>query len=130
MDVDTNGDGIITGTVSNAAWPTNAYLWADLAAATHGTSNYTLLMSPPTNAAANMTIPTGYGYALIADHGGTVTLNGGLADGTTFSQTVPASASNDVPVYVSLYDKTGFLFGWLNLTNLASTNAADGIDVD
>ncbi|MGP8200111.1 MAG: beta strand repeat-containing protein [Limisphaerales bacterium] len=124
MSLDTNGDGIITGTVSNAAWPTNAYLWADLAVAAHGTSSYTLLMAPPTNAAATTTIPTGYGYALIADHGGTVTLNGGLADGTTFNQTVPASASNDVPVYVSLYEKTGVLFGWLNLTNLANTNAA------
>ncbi|MGD0814149.1 MAG: immunoglobulin domain-containing protein [Verrucomicrobiota bacterium] len=124
MDLDTNGDGIITGTVSNAAWPTNAYLWADLAVATHGTSNYTLLMAPPSNAASTTTIPTGYGYALIAEHGGAVTLSGGLADGTTFNQTVPASQSNDVPVYVSLYDKTGFLFGWINLTNLDNTNAA------
>ncbi len=120
MDLDTNGAGIITGTVSNAAWPTNANLWARLAAATHGTTNYTLLMAPPTNAAS----PTGYGYALIADHQGTVTLSGGLADGTTFSQTVPASQPNIVPVYVSLYARTGFLFGWLNLTNLDNTNAA------
>jgi hypothetical protein len=132
MDLDTNGAGIITGTVSNitgtvsnAAWPTNAYLWAGLAAATPGNSNYTLLMAPPSNAAANMVIPPGYGYALIADNKGTVTLSGGLADGTTFSQTVPASQSNDVPVYVSLYAKTGLLFGWLNLTNLDNTNAAD-----
>ena len=28
-----------------------------------------------------------------------------------------------IPVYASLYSKTGFLFGWLNLTNLADTNA-------
>jgi hypothetical protein len=123
MDLDTNGAGIITGTVSNAAWPTNAYLWAGLAAVTLGTTNYTLLMAPPASAPTNMAIPTGYGYASLVDHGGTVTLGGGLADGTTFSQSVPASPSNNVPVYVSLYSKTGFLFGWLNLTNLDNTNA-------
>jgi hypothetical protein len=126
MGLDTNGDGIITGTVSNASWPTNAYLWADLAVATHGASNYTLLMAPPTNAASTTTIPSGYGYALIANHGGTVTLSGGLADGTTLNQTVPASQSNDVPVYVSLYNKTGFLFGWLNF-NSSNIYAADGL---
>jgi hypothetical protein len=125
MDLDTNGVGIITGAVTNATWPTNANLWAGLAAATTGTTNYTLLMAPSTNAPTNIVIPTGYGYALISDHEGTVTLSGGLADGTTFSQTVPASQSKNVPVYVSMYAKTGFLFGWLNLTNLGGTNAAD-----
>ena len=49
MNADTNGVGIITGTVSNTAWPTNAYLSADLAAATTGTTNYTLLMLPDQN---------------------------------------------------------------------------------
>lgn len=123
MTADTNGAGLITGSVSNAAWPNNAYLQADLATAAPGTSQYTLLMVPPTNAPTNMVIPPGDGYALIADHGGTVTLSGGLADGTTFSQTVPASQSNEVPVYASLYGRTGFLLGWLNLTNLDNTNA-------
>jgi hypothetical protein len=123
MDLDTNGDGIITGSVSNASWPTNAYLWAYLSTPGQGASNYTMLMETSTNA-ANGAVPPGYGYALIADHGGAVTLSGGLADGTTFNQTVPASPSNDVPIYVSLYNKTGFLYGWLNLTNLANTNAA------
>jgi hypothetical protein len=122
MNADTNGSGIITGTVSNAAWPTNASLWAGLSTVTLGASNYTLLMLPPTNAPINILTPTGYGYTLIADHGGTVTLSGGLADGTAFTQTVPALQANNVPVYVSLYGKTGFLFGWLNLTNLSGTN--------
>ncbi len=128
MNLNTNGVGLITGTVSNAAWPTNADLWAELAAArTSSTTNYTMLMLPPTNELANMMSPPGYSYALIADHGGLVTLSGGLADGTTFSQTVPASPSNDVPVYVSLYGKTGFLSGWLNLTNLDNSSILDGL---
>ncbi len=128
MSVNTNGVGFITGTVSNTGWPTNASLTANLTAPTPGiTTQYTLLMEPPTNAVTNVTTPPGDGYALINDHGGTVTLSGGLADGTTFNQTVGASVSNDVPVYVSLYQKTGFLFGWLNLTNLNSTNATNGL---
>jgi hypothetical protein len=127
MNVDTNGSGIITGTVTNANWPTNATLTAEQSGVASGTSDYTLLMFPPTNALTNANIPPGYGYALIADHAGKVTFSGGLADGTTFSQSVPASRSNDVPVYVSLYTKTGFLFGWLNLTDLDSTNAAGSL---
>jgi hypothetical protein len=118
MDTDTNGAGIITGTVSNAAWPTNASLWASLPATATGTTNYTLLMQSVTNAPTVGEIPGGDSYALIADHAGSVILSGGLADGTTFSQSVPASQANQVPVYVNLYGKTGFLFGWLNLTNL------------
>jgi hypothetical protein len=122
LDADTNGNGIVTGTVTNASWATNASLWAHLSVATPGTTNYTLLLAPATNLPA--TIPGGYGYGLIANHGGTVSITGGLADGTTYSETVPNSISNIVPVYASLYQKTGFLFGWLNLTNLG-TNASD-----
>jgi hypothetical protein len=84
-------------------------------------------MFPTGEALTNMVGPAGDGYALIADHGGTVTLSGGLADGTTFNQTVPASQSNNIPVYASLYGRTGFLFGWLNLTNLNSTNGTNGL---
>jgi len=113
----------LTATVSNTAWATNAFLWADLAAATPGNSDYTMLLFPPANAQSNL-MPTGYGYALIADQRGTVTLAGGLADGTTFSRTVPASAAGDVPLYISLYHNTGFLFGWLNLTNLDNNDPA------
>jgi hypothetical protein len=133
MTVDTNGAGTITGTVTSAltnapyAWATNACLWAEWAAATSGTGNYTLLMFPTSNALTSPAAPTGDGYALIADHRGTVTLSGRLADDTTFNQTVPASQSNNIPVYASLYDNTGFLFGWLNLTNLNSTNGTNGL---
>jgi len=128
MNADTNGVGFITGTVSNSQWSTNASLTAFLTAPTPGvTTQYTLLMLPSTNAGTNVPIPPGDGYALITDRAGTVTLSGGLADGTLFNQSVGASKSNDVPVYVSLYDKTGLLFGWLNLTNLDSTKATDGL---
>jgi len=132
MNVNTNGIGSITGTVSNAAnnavWPTNAALTAVLAAPAPGTTtDYTLLLLPSNPAQTNMPIPPGDGYALIDNHAGTVTLSGALADGTIFNQTVAASQSNVIPVYASLYNKTGCLFGWLNLTNMDSTNVTDGL---
>jgi hypothetical protein len=133
MNVNTNGVGSITGTVSNALWTNAAYLTANLGVVASGAEpvQYTLLMLPSTNMLTNVVTnaasPPGAGYALITDRGGRVTLSGGLADGTTFSQSVLASQSNDVPVYVSLYEKTGFLFGWLNLTNMNSTNSTNGL---
>jgi hypothetical protein len=120
MTLDTNG-GSLTGTITNANWPTNAFLSAGLSEATPGATNFTMLMFP-TGISSTGSIPPGTGYALLADHGGSVTISGNLADGTPFNQTVPASVSNDIPVYASLYNKTGFLLGWLNLTNFDSTN--------
>lgn len=122
MSLDTNGNGVITGSVTNSEWAASSYLFAGLAA-TSGTADYTLLMAAPADAATNQSLPPGYGYALVADHAGKVTLSGGLADGTAFTESVPATTSGDVPLYASLYAKTGFLLGWINLTNLASTNA-------
>jgi hypothetical protein len=56
-------------------------------------------------------------------------VGGALADGTSLtavSQTVPVDETGGVPIYDSLYGKTGLLLGWINLTNMdgvASTNA-------
>lgn len=125
MSIATNGSGIITGSIANTNWPAPAYLWASLPITSSGTTNYTFLLPAPTNTATNAALPPGDSYGLITEHNGNVTLSGGLADGTTFSQTVPLLESNDVPIYVSLYNKTGLLYGWLNLTNLGSTNAPD-----
>jgi hypothetical protein len=52
---------------------------------------------------------------LITNHAGAVTISGGLADGTSFSQAVPVSGSGDLPVYGNLYGSTGLLLGWLGL---------------
>jgi hypothetical protein len=80
-----------------------------------------MLIPPAANAPSNS--PPGYGYALLTNHAGTVTLSGSVADGAAFSQTVPVAASGDIPLYASLYGNTGLLFGWLNLSNgLSGTN--------
>jgi hypothetical protein len=120
LTIDTNGMGTVSGTVSNASWPMNSTLWASRAMAKSGSTNYTLLMSPLTNAAADA--PAGIGYALISDKSGKATLSGTLADGTKFTESVPVSESSEIPIYASLYAKTGVIIGWLNLTNLNTTN--------
>jgi hypothetical protein len=117
----TNDSGIMTGTVSNASWTNSSTLTANVNGNT-GAGNYTMLLFPPNASATNTTSPTGNGYASITDKNGSVTLAGALADGTAFTQNVPASQNSDVPVCVNLYNKTGFLFGWLNLTNFYGTN--------
>ncbi len=106
---------LLTGTVSasNGAWSSS--LFAERAGNTLNPGAYTLLIPPATNAPANS--PPGYGYALLTNHAGTVTLSGSVADGATFSQTVAVAETGDIPLYASFYGNTGFLIGWLNLTN-------------
>jgi hypothetical protein len=99
----------IAGTVSGTnggSWSAN--LAAELAASGAASAEYTALVLPSGT-------PPGYGYMLITNHAGAVTISGGLADGTSFSQAVPVSGSGDLPVYGNLYGSTGLLFGWLGL---------------
>ena len=107
----------IVGTVSNPLWTAN--LKAELADNALPSAQYTMLFSPPAGATANT--PPGDGYALVTNHAGVLTFSGALADGTSFSQTVPASAAGNVPVYASLYQNTGLLLGWINLNHLADS---------
>ena len=65
--------------------------------------------------------PPGYGYLLITNRAGMVTLSGALADGTSFSQTVPLSGAGDLPLYGNLYGGTGLLLGWVGLEGGALT---------
>jgi hypothetical protein len=108
--------GVVLGTNDGAAW--SAPLSAELAAS-FPDAEYTMLIPPSSN--APVASPGGYGYALITNHADMVRITGGLADGTTFSQTAPISSSGDVPLYVSLYGNTGLLLGWINL-NLTNSN--------
>ncbi len=103
----------LTGTVSNRAW--TATLFAERASNTLESAEYTLLIPPATNAPTGS--PPGYGYALLTNHHGTVTLGGSVADGAAFSRSVAVAGTGDVPLYASLYGNTGLLFGWLTLTN-------------
>jgi hypothetical protein len=120
---------LVTGTVSNADWvATN--LIAYHATNTLPAAEYTMLVPPDTNNAPPGGSPGGYGYALITNNPGTAKssaaatarITGNLADGTSFTQTVPVSSDGFVPIYNNLYSGKGLLLGWINL-DLANTNA-------
>jgi uncharacterized repeat protein (TIGR03803 family) len=111
----------VTGTVSG----TNSGGWTSTLLAEQavksGPAQYTLLVPPGPGAPSNC--PPGYGYALVTNDNGLVTLNGALADGAAFSQTAPIVGTGDLPFYASLYGNTGLLFGWLNFNGgLTGTN--------
>jgi len=100
----------ISGTVSgsNGAWMAN--LTNELALKGSSSAEYTAWVLPDGT-------PPGYGYMLITNHEGAFTLSVTLADGTSFSQTVPLSGAGDLPVYGNLYGGTGLLLGWIGLEN-------------
>jgi hypothetical protein len=105
----------IAGTVSGANgghWTAN--LAAELASGGTNSAEYTALMLPVGP------LP-GYGYLLMTNHSGAVTLSGALADGTSFSQSVPVSGNGDLPVYGNLYGGTGLLIGWIGLESGSPT---------
>jgi uncharacterized repeat protein (TIGR03803 family) len=109
----------ITGSISGLQFSAN--LAAQLASKVPPTADYTMLFSPSTNVSADS--PPGDGYALVTNHEGVVTLGGALADGTTYSQSVPVSRNGDLPIYARLSGtrastNSGLLLGWINLTNL------------
>jgi len=100
---------MITGTVSGTnGGPWTANLTAELASTATNSADYTAWVLPSGT-------PPGYGYLLITNHAGAVTLSGALADGTAFSQTVPLSGNGDLPVYGNLSGGTELLLGWLGL---------------
>jgi hypothetical protein len=53
-----------------------------------------------------------------------IPLLGALAGGTRFSQTTPIAEDGAIPVYVSLYEGGGLLFGGLNLSGATSDPGA------
>ena len=118
---------IITGTLTNAT--VSSMVFAVRAAPATNSTRYTLLIEPPaTNAnfPANTTnAPGGFGYALLYDARGAVTISGAVADGTTFSESTSASADGRVPLYNSFYTHAGHIEGWIHLADLApgSTNS-------
>jgi hypothetical protein len=104
----------IVGTVSNVSWV--APLTIEQASTNQPTNQYTMLFSNVSGIT-----PPGEGYAWISNNAGTAWLVGALADGTPFSQGISVSQFGDIPVYASLYNNTGLLIGWVNLTNMGAS---------
>jgi len=99
----------VTGTVSGTnggSWTAN--LTNELAVTESNSAEYTALV-------ATGGTPPGYGYVLMTNDAGAVTLSVTLADGTSFTQNVPVSGAGNLPVYGNLYNSTGVLLGWIGL---------------
>ena len=94
-------NGVLNGQVSgtNAGGWTST-LYAEAAGSWSNSAEYTVLFPPSTNGVGAG--PPGYGYVLITNHQGNLTLSYSLADGTAFSQAAPVGEFEDVPLYASL----------------------------
>jgi uncharacterized repeat protein (TIGR03803 family) len=106
----------VTGTVSGTdagGWKSS--LLAERAGKSVGSAQYTMLIPPGPGAPSNA--PPGDGYALVTNHNGAVIIAGALADGAAFNQAASIVGDGDVPFYASLYNNTGLVLGWLNLSN-------------
>jgi predicted outer membrane repeat protein len=105
----------VTGLVSptNKDWESS--LVAEENASSFPSAQSTMLLAASTNAIGEA--PPGFGYILLTNHLGALTLSGALPDGAAFSQHVPLGILGDVPLYESLYNNAGMILGWITLTN-------------
>lgn len=83
--------------------------------ATQFEGQYTFII-PGTNDSAVGPFGVSYGTAKVSATG-TITMAGSLADGTSISQSSQVSKNGRWPLYVSLYDGRGSLWGWNYFTN-------------
>jgi hypothetical protein len=128
-------DALMGGSVSNAAAGWNSVIQADRVVfsttanpATNYAGQFTLLLSPDTNAPVGS--PDGYGYAAITNTlGGMSTLGGALADGTPFLWSAPIAPNGGVPLYLSLYSGKGSLMGWIYFTKQPPQNVSTNSSV-
>jgi hypothetical protein len=115
-----NGTREITGTISSTtsgnAWM--APLVADRATnACPQFAGVNFLLSP----GLSVKSPTNFGWAGGVVVNGVLSLSGALGDTVAISQTVPISKDGNVPLYVSLYNNSGLLEGWINLAGGVGT---------
>ena len=113
----TNGASAISGDVTQSGWATPSSLWADLAPTWTGKSHSpwagTYTASIPWNATTPL---AGDSYATVTvPDSGYLSAVGGLADGSTFNQTVPISKEGSWPLFAVSSSKDVIL-GWVSLT--------------
>jgi hypothetical protein len=119
--------GQVHGTVSNAAW--SVQLQGDLAP-TWTAKNPSPLTGRYTMAILPDTLVSGYSYgSAVVGEGGRVSVAGRLADGATFSQSVPISKAGEWPFYASAAAGRDLILGWavfqpneVGVTNISGTN--------
>jgi hypothetical protein len=113
-----NSPPVIYGTVSGTNW--GATLTNHLSAGGGASSEYTMVLTPSGSL-------EGFGYLLMTNHAGSVTISGAMPDGTAVSQSVPVSATGELPFYASLYNGTGLALGWVNLSSNSTTGVVTWI---
>jgi len=110
-----NGTRQMTGAISSAAAGNNwtATLVADLATnAFPKLAGASLVMSPGLSANS----PTNFGVVKGVITNSVLALSGALGDTAAFLQSVPISKDGNVPLYGNLYNNSGLVEGWINLT--------------
>ncbi len=104
--------GTVTGT-NLGGWISSVGLVTAPTNATTNSIEYTMIIPPTTNPPNQY--PGGSGYALITNKANTLIFTVKLPDATApFTQTVPLSETKFAPIYASLDNNTGALFGWLD----------------
>jgi hypothetical protein len=87
-----------------------------------------LAADSPNSGVAKTGFPQGDGYAMVTvSTSGKVTMKGKLADGSTVSYSNALSSTNDLPVYVQLYGKKGFVAGNVRFDSTQTTSDAAGL---
>lgn len=117
LQVNTNDNNSISGTVSSDSW--SADFLANRAVFNgHGNpapfkGTYNLTFEGPGN--GDPTEPQNNGTGTVSvNSSGVAKFKGVLGDGTRVSQSASISESGDWPLFLSLYGRQGELIGWLN----------------
>jgi hypothetical protein len=113
LQIDFASEGVI-GTVSNSAFVADLVGNRDVFSSSHQATafegQYTLVIAGTTNPSAG---PLGNSFGTVkVSPAGAVSFSGSLADGTTVAQSSAVSKDGYWPLYVSLYNGKGSLWGW------------------
>ncbi|HEY3861567.1 MAG TPA: immunoglobulin domain-containing protein [Verrucomicrobiae bacterium] len=102
----------IIGSVRSKGWEIDNFPL--IAAQTKPQSNsYTMMIFPP----GGLGNPQGWGYALITNKNGVLTLGGALADGSAFTESTALGEDGQFSLYANLYNRAGLVLGRGNPSN-------------
>jgi len=111
-----SGSRKVTGTISNmtaGGWV--AQVSANMAATSTTDAKFTMAINPGTNTAE---LPGGYGFGTITRKAnGNHSLVGKVADTQPITQTTLIDVNGKWPMYAKLYNNTGFVLGWVDMSS-------------
>lgn len=118
LQVNTNDNNWISGTVSSDSWSANLFANRSVFKG-HGNpapsaGTYTVTFPGPGDGNPNNPQNDGTGTVTVNASGKTK-FKGVLGDGTKVTQSADVSETGDWPLFISLYARQGEIIGWLNL---------------